>query len=383
MLGYAIAVAFLIVAFSLTEGYNVVATGELRGIGTHFVAYVPASRECPCQGAEVGPFFKDVYTPTFSYSLIDAVKGLSGVEDAAPCLMFRLDNYTICGIEVDTLATETNTVAQDEVVKGRFLEAGVSDGIMLDQVFADMGNLTVGDRIACFGRPLFVVGIVNPSLHSKPAGIAQMYAPISVVQDIARYYGELYNFGVGDANVVLVEISPRGDENYLNSVEKNVLETVETYAGQKGAIVGYQCGLSARKVVSITESGALAISIVLLACATLFSLKSQFGSVIERTREIGILKALGWTDLDVTKQVFCESFLQGLLGGIAGVCSGYFIIFLIPHLGLISLQNLMLSVSPTIVLGGFLVALFGGVFAGIFPSWRAAKLQPTEALRSL
>ena len=208
-----------------------------------------------------------------------------------------------------------------------------------------------------------------------------MYAPISVVQEIARSYGDLYGFGVKDINIVLVEVSAKGDAEYLNLVQQTVLDTIESYAGQKGAVVGYQCGTSARKVVSITEDGAWATSIVLLVCVTLFSLKSQFGSVVERTKDIGILKAVGWTDSDITKQIFFESLLQGLVGGIVGIGCGYLITFLIPLFGLISAQNLVLAVSPSIVIVGFIASLSGGIFAGIFPAWRAAKLQPAEALR--
>lgn len=381
ILGYVIAVAFLIIIITLAQGYNLVATGALRGIGTHFVAYIPASVVCPCQLGEVGPFFKDVYTPTFNSSLVETIKRLPGVEDAAPYLMFKLDNLTIGGIEVNSFATETNTVAPDEVVKGRYLEADDLNGVMLDEVFADLMKLDVGDKLTAFGSTFMIVGIVNPSLHSKPAGIAQMYAPISVVQEIARSYGDLYGFGVKDINIVLVEVSAKGDAEYLNLVQQTVLDTIESYAGQKGAVVGYQCGTSARKVVSITEDGAWATSIVLLVCVTLFSLKSQFGSVVERTKDIGILKAVGWTDSDITKQIFFESLLQGLVGGIVGIGCGYLITFLIPLFGLISAQNLVLAVSPSIVIVGFIASLSGGIFAGIFPAWRAAKLQPAEALR--
>src|SRR3990170_5892097 len=381
ILGYVIAVAFLIIIITLAQGYNLVATGALRGIGTHFVAYIPASVVCPCQLEEVGPFFKDVYTPTFNSSLVETIKRLPGVEDAAPYLMFKLDNLTIGGIEVNDLATKTTTVSLEEVVKGRYLEADDLNGVMLDEVFADLMKLDVGDKLTAFGSTFMIVGIVNPSLHSKPAGIAQMYAPISVVQEIARSYGDLYGFGVKDINIVLVEVSAKGDAEYLNLVQQTVLDTIESYAGQKGAVVGYQCGTSARKVVSITEDGAWATSIVLLVCVTLFSLKSQFGSVVERTKDIGILKAVGWTDSDITKQIFFESLLQGLVGGIVGIGCGYLITFLIPLFGLISAQNLVLAVSPSIVIVGFIASLSGGIFAGIFPAWRAAKLQPAEALR--
>jgi putative ABC transport system permease protein len=178
-----------------------------------------------------------------------------------------------------------------------------------------------------------------------------------------------------------VEISPTGNSEHINTVEQAVLGTLESYAGQAGALVGYQCGFTARKVISVTEDSAWAISIVLLICVTLFSLKSQFGSVVERTREIGILKAIGWTDSDITKQVFLESLLQGLAGGVLGVGFGYIVTFFIPQLGLLPTQNLVLAVPPLLVILGLTTSLSGGVVAGVIPAWRAAKLNPAEALR--
>jgi putative ABC transport system permease protein len=379
--GYTVGVAFLIIAVTFAQSYNLVAAGALNRIGTHFVVYIPASKTCPCQFGEVGPFFKDVYTPTFNSSIVETVKSLPGVADSAPCLMFRLDDLTICGLNFDSLATQTNAVSSAMLVKGDYSRIYDSGAILVDSVFADLSNIQIDDNLTAFGRTFTVVGTVNPSLYSRPAGIANMYAPLSVVQEIAKTQGDLYNFAVRDINVVLVEISGEGDSTFIASVEKSVLETIESFGGQAGAIVGYQCGVAARKVVPVTEDSAWAISVVLLVAVMVFALKSQFASVAERTKEIGILKAIGWTDSDVTKQVFLESLLLGFTGGLIGVGVGYMVVFLVPQLGLVSTQNLVLAVSSSLVLIGLLASVGAGTLAGIIPAWRAAKLQPAEALR--
>jgi len=381
IMGYSMGIAFLIIAVTLADSYNLVAEGALNRIGTHFVVYIPASKTCPCQFGEVGPYFKDTYTPTFNFSIVETVKALPGVADAAPCLMFRLENLTICGVNFDSLATETNVVSSKMLVEGNYSRVYDSGAVLVDSVFADLMELDLGDNVTAFDRDFTVVGIVNPSLYSRPAGIANMYAPLTVVQEIGKFYGNLYNFAVRDINVVLVEISPEGDASYITAVEQSVLETIEEYGGQAGAIVGYQCGVAARKVVPITEDSAWVISVVLLVSVMLFALKSQFASVVERTKEIGILKAIGWTDSDVMKQVFLESLLQSLVGGIIGVGVGYLVTFLIPQLGLVPTQNLVLTISPFLVILALLLSISGGALAGIIPAWRAAKLQPAEALR--
>jgi putative ABC transport system permease protein len=381
IMGYAIGIAFLIIAVTFAQSYNLVAAGALNRIGTHFVVYIPASKTCPCQFGEVGPFFKDTYTPTFNLSIVETVQALQDVADAAPCLMFRLGNLTICGVLFDSLATETNVVSSKMLVEGNYSRVHDSGAVLVDSVFADLAELDVDDNVTTFNRNFTVVGIVNPSLYSRPAGIANIYAPLTVVQEIAKFYGDLYSFGVKDINVVLVEISPEGDSAQISDVEQSVLRTVEFYGGQAGSIVGYQCGVAARNVVPITQDNAWTISVVLLAAVMLFALKSQLASVVERTKEIGILKAIGWTNSEITKQVFLESLLIGIAGGIIGVGFGYLVTFLIPQLGLVPTQNLVLTVSPFLVLLGLLLSISGGTLAGIVPAWRAAKLQPAEALR--
>jgi ABC-type antimicrobial peptide transport system permease subunit len=381
IVGYIIAVAFLIIAVTFSQGYNSVAAGALNRIGTHFVVYVPASTKCPCEIAEVGPFFRDTYTPTFNLDIVETVATLPGVADASPCLMFRFDNLTICGVNFDSLATKTNVVSSNMLVKGDYSRVYDSDAVLVDSIFAELAKIDVGENLTAFDRTFTVVGLVNPALYSRPAGIANIYAPLGVVQEIAKYYGDIYNFAVKDINIVLVEISSEGDEAHINAVEQSVLGTIESYAGQDGAVVGYQCGVSARKVIPITEDSAWALSVVVIASVMLFALKSQLASVLERTKEIGILKAIGWTNSDVTKQVFFESLIQGLCGGTIGVGIGYLVVFLVPQLSLLSTQNLVLAVSPFVVLLGLILALCGAILAGTFPAWHAAKLQPAEALR--
>ncbi len=380
-MGYSIGLAFLIIVVTLSQSYNLVAEGALNRIGTHFVVYIPASKSCPCQFGEVGPFFKDAYTPTFDLSIIETVEAIEGVADAAPCLMFKLNNLTICGVDFDSLATGTTVVSSKMVLDGNYSRIYESGSILLDSVFALLEGLEVNDQISVFNRNFTVVGTVNPSLYSRPAGIADMYAPLPVVKEIADYYGDLYDFAIKDINVVLVEISAEGDSEQISSVEHSVLRTVEFYGGQAGALVGYQCGVAARQVIPITQDNAWAISVVLLFSAVIFALKSQFASVSERTREIGVLKALGWTDFDVTKQILVESLIIGVLGGIVGVAVGYLIAFMIPQLGWVPTQNLVMRISPFLVMVGIVVSVVGGAIAGLIPAWRAGKMLPAEALR--
>jgi len=105
-------------------------------------------------------------------------------------------------------------------------------------------------------------------------------------------------------------------------------------------------------------------------------------SVIERTREIGLRKAVGARDSDILLQFLVESLIIGLTGGIIGVLTGWGISRVLQGVASIgnSSLNPIISAGSVIMAVGFSVVV--GLVFGIYPANRAAKLEPVEALRS-
>ncbi len=108
-------------------------------------------------------------------------------------------------------------------------------------------------------------------------------------------------------------------------------------------------------------------------------MNAQLMAVIERTREIGVLRAVGWHSRRVLFLILSESMIVGILGGVIGL--------LLSWLTLLSLQDVLsaFGASPRLSAGqlsqAFIVVVLLGVFGGAYPAWRASKLQPIEALR--
>jgi putative ABC transport system permease protein len=100
-------------------------------------------------------------------------------------------------------------------------------------------------------------------------------------------------------------------------------------------------------------------------------------SVVERTREIGIRRALGARKRNIQLQFLTEAILLSLGGGIAGVLLGVLISF-----GISAAFPLPTLVRPSLVISGLMIAVITGVAAGFFPAMRAANLPPIDALRS-
>jgi putative ABC transport system permease protein len=100
-------------------------------------------------------------------------------------------------------------------------------------------------------------------------------------------------------------------------------------------------------------------------------------SVLERTREIGIRKALGAHERDIWSQFLVEAAFVALAGGVIGVIIGWVASYLISSLG-----QMTTVVSPDIVVLAVSVSVGIGLFFGFYPAWNAARLNPIDALRS-
>jgi len=100
-------------------------------------------------------------------------------------------------------------------------------------------------------------------------------------------------------------------------------------------------------------------------------------SVLERTREIGIRKALGAREVDIWSQFLIEAAFLTLTGGVIGIIFGWGISYLVSSLGLI---NTLVSID--IVILAVVVSVLIGIFFGFYPAWNASRLNPIEALRS-
>ena len=145
------------------------------------------------------------------------------------------------------------------------------------------------------------------------------------------------------------------------------------------------------------------MSIIALGGAVFLIVKAMLSNLVERSREIGILKAVGWTERDVQKQLMGEVFLQSLAGGIFGILMGYFFSYLLGFLSVpvstpwefnllpafakdtAAAQTVRLPVSMSVSLAAISIGLsiLAGGMASYFMGKRTARMKPAEILRQL
>ena len=233
-----------------------------------------------------------------------------------------------------------------------FTNSSTNQVIMGKTVAQDL-NKTVGDTIDLYGQNFTIVGTFETGSFLTDAGIMM---PLANLQNLTSNQNKVSD----------VLVSNEIDNAYPNQL------TTTTAADQANRI---------NQGLSFIDTASWAISLLAIFIGAVGVINTMIMSVYERTREIGVLKAVGWTDRRILGMILGESIVLTLIafvvGTIIAVVGVELILTLSPSVGGIITP----SFSYDIFLRAFLVAFLVGVFGGLYPAYRASRLSPTEALR--
>lgn len=327
----------------------------------------------------------------------------AGGPDGAGGSAFDLDSFTVLGIDPDD--TAVGPLSAVEVSEGRALAAGDAGELVavVDASYATTNEISVGDTIDVGGSEVEVVGLIA-STSSDADTAANVYIPLDVAQSLA---------GLDDVvSTVYVQAT---SANQIDAVQAEIEDSVA------GATVSSQSDLASTVSSSLASASSLItnlgtwLSILVLAVALALAVLFTISGVTRRTREFGTLKAIGWSNGRVVAQVAGESVIQGLIGGAIGLAvglAGIWIINLIsPTISSTAASTgqagpgqgggpmgggfggmaqqaaadvvLHAPITLWVVAAAVGIAIAGGLIAGAFGGWRAARLSPAEALRSV
>jgi putative ABC transport system permease protein len=298
--------------------------------------------------------------------------------------------YTIGG--VDQTHPSMGLVTTAQVTKGRFLAAAGGHEALVSGAYAAKHSLKVGSKLDLNGTAFTVVGIVSPPLGGQTADV---YLPLTQLQKLAHQ--------TGLANVVLVRVK---DSSQVAKVQKAVQAAFPQAQVASSKDVADTISGSLVNASNLSHSLGLALSIVAAAAAFLLAALLALSSVGKRVRELGTLKALGWTQRMVVRQVAAESLTQGVLGGLLGIGLGVAAALAVDAFGptleassttgggnllglgtaartATSSVSLDAPIGLSILAAGFGLAVLGGLIAGTVGAMRAARLRPADALRQV
>ena len=306
-------------------------------------------------------------------------------------------SYTAAGI--DASKPRLGLVTPDQLSKGRWISKTATNDVMLNAAYANKNKLTVGSTLSINGGTYTVVGIVNPTLAGTTADI---YFPLETLQKLAGKEARVTQ--------VLVKVS---DASKVDAVAAAIRKQLP------GAEVVTTKSLAAQVTGSLSDARKLAdrlggvLGVIVLTAAFVIAVLLTLGSIAKRVREIGTLRAIGWSRGRVVRQILKETVMIGVIGGIVGIGIGYAAAYAVgalspslsatttgvPNMSSSALAQFFGSTLPssvktatvsltapvkmaTVGIGvGF--AIIGGLIAGAAGGWRASRLSPAEALRSV
>ncbi len=301
--------------------------------------------------------------------------------------------YTIGG--VDQTHPTQGLVTTAQVTKGRYLAKSGGREALISGSYAAKHSLKVGSKLNLNGTIFTVVGVVSPPLGGQSADV---YLPLKQLQTLANEKNL--------ANVVLVRAAK---SSQVGAVQKAISAALPNAQVASSKQVADTISGSLVDASNLSHDLGFAVSAAAALAAFLLAALLALSSVGKRVRELGTLKALGWTQRMVVRQIAGESLATGILGGVLGLGIGLGAALLIDAFGpkltassttgassallgdlasatqrtATSTVSLTAPVGATVLAIGFALALLGGLIAGTAGALRAARLRPADALRQV
>jgi putative ABC transport system permease protein len=348
VVGIAVGITTVVALGAVAGGLRATAGAMLRTGGADFIVAQKGSA--------------DLTFSSLSQKEWDAVASRPDVERVTGLLMnvSRIGSnpyFAILGVKPEQLA-----LAPPTLVRGNLLAPGRPDDVMLGSRAASDLDAAVGGRVSLLGRAFTVVGVYRGDMPLFDGGA---YAPLATVQELTHKEGLV--------TALYVKVEPGADPRAVADAIEAESDTVTTVSSVD------EYGKVDQGVEAI-DAANLAISLLAVLIGAVGVTNTMIMSVFERTREIGILRALGWRSSRIMRMIVGESLLLCLAAAVVGIV-----------LGILATRALMLVpaietfLEPQYTVGLFLKAFAVGVGVGIagalYPAVRAVRLSPMEALR--
>jgi len=385
VLGILVGISAIVALLSLTEGMSVSINQELELLDPQTIIVMPGSfmgmsregGEAPSLGGGATLTLRD----------IDRIERISGVAMVTPVISKRAEIY-ISGysdsVSIIGMIPEeyTQAFATVEVTEGRFLRGSDGMSTVLGATVAHPQHLE--EPLASLGSRV-TLGITSQeekeTVAFRVAGIleevggtmltsvdTQIFITFTTAQRI------FHTGNIVDQIIIKAES--------VESVDQ-ITEEVQDELGEDVMVMSSE-SLTAmvESVMTMLEAVLGGIAAISLVVAGIAVINTMTISVMERTREIGVMKALGAKSRDVLTMFLTESLLTGLIGGVIGVVFGVFLGQMASVMLTFTMDVSLISVSSLEVgIIGIAFAAITGTLSGFYPSRKASKLAPVEALR--
>ena len=340
ILAIAIQVVLILMIVGMTSGVIAEWGKRVEGVGADILVQPPNSS-----------IFFAFSSATMQESLGDQIEKLPGVDEVSPTLILSDPKSLVNIFCIDY--KRFNALSQGFVFRsGRPFEA--PDEAIADDVMAQTKHLKVGDTVILVNHPFKISGIVA---HGKGA---RFFIQLKSAQDIVGAQNHVSMFFVrskGDTEATRAEILKLNPQNRVRSMAEYVSLMNSSNLPELKPFIRTMVGLGV--IVSF-----------------LVVLMNMHTMILERTREIGILKALGFSRFDIVKMLLGETAVLTLVGSLVGIA----ITFITQAILKETNPGLSILLSTGWVIGSIGLALLGAALGATVPAFRASGFDPVEAL---
>ncbi|MDP3882403.1 MAG: ABC transporter permease [Nanoarchaeota archaeon] len=320
---------------------------------------------------------------------MDVIKRVSGIDEVIPRLIRMVSfeynevkSFEYTGSLPDN-QDDVNYLYESlnfELAEGKFLKADDRGKVLLGSDFVETRkfgkNLRVGSKVLIQGKEFEVQGFL------KKAGSFQLNSVVFMTEDDIKNV-----LKIGDEiDLIVVQVI---DKDRVDKVAEDLKRELMRDRNQKLGEEDFSVETPLQtlgsvnlilNIINIIVSGIAAISLLV---GGLGIANSMFTSVLERKREIGVMKAVGAKNADILIVFLIESGLIGLVGGLIGVLLGLSFAFAVSFIANSSFGSEIISVtiSYPLIFAALAFSFFIGVLFGVIPALQASKLKPVEALR--
>ena len=414
---------------SLTENYNSTLSSmqeEINKTATLIECRTSSGQGMP-SGAPSGdpsgmpPFGSEQEEVFVNETVVDEIRSIEGVKDVVEFLEessnettsetistprgdFTVSRslYTITGVSLNSSFIDNYSVLPTGVTSGRNLAEADSGVALMSSNLTDYLGIEVGDEVEIYGESFTVVGIYEPTTQGR-FETRIVYMNISDAQRITGNTGnatrlDVYAESASDVDGIADVIEAAYTDLYVTTY-KDRLANIERMQEMYTETLN-----NAQSTLAQTQTTATQVIIIAIAATSLIVLFVMLYTVRERTKEIGTLKAIGFSNWNVMSQFMLEGILISLIAGAVGIAIGSVAAptltsLLLPNVSIFGTQGptrsfpgsanpgatvsraVTVTLDPQWMLLAFGVAVLLGALGSLYPAWRASRTSPMEALK--